>query len=240
MSRNFIVLDTEGVDTIPSNDGKPHPESGLFYDLGYLVANRDGDILVERSFVNSDVIFDTRRMNSAYYADKLPQYMEGLNRKWTVADTFDIWQQFKRDVAAYNVRDIWAYNARYDEQITNSTIRTLSNGFTRFFTPYKTRYRDIWDYAGSLICNTKKYVRWCYANGYVSDKGNPSTTAETVYRYLHNDLSFIEEHTALSDAHIELEILLTAFRRHNRKARKSKGQGWRDAAKLAKDLKLKD
>lgn len=239
MSRNFIVLDTEGVDTVKYGDNKPHPETGLFYDLGYLVANREGEILCEHSFANSDVLFNTQLMNSAYYANKLPQYMNSLNEDWTVATTFDIWQQFKRDIAAYNVRDIWAYNVRYDMTIGNATIRQMSNGFVQYFTPYKTRYRDIWDYAGSLICNTPKYVRWCYANGFVSDKGNPHTTAETVYRYLHNELDFVEQHTALSDCRIELDILLTAFKRHNRKARKTKGQGWRDAAQTAKELKLK-
>lgn len=238
MSKNFIVLDTEGVDLIKFGDNKPHPENGLFYDLGYIVANRDGHILEQHSFCNSDVIFNRDIMSSAYYADKLPQYMQSLNQKWTVAPTLDIWKQFKQDIAVYKVKDIWGYNVHYDMAVTNSTIRKMSNEFVRYFAPYKTRYRDIWDFAGSLICDTKKYVKWCFDNGYITPKNNPMTSAEVVYKYLHNDLGFIESHTALSDCHIELDILLTAFRRHNRKARKTKGQGWRDAAKLAKKLQL--
>lgn len=233
MSRNFIVLDTEGVDTVKYGDGQPHPETGLFYDFGFIVANREGDILHEASFVNTDVFFQEGLMNSAYYANKLPQYREGLGTLWTPANTSTIWHTFKEVCGDYNVRDIWAYNVRYDMTICNATIREQSNGFVKYFAPYKSRYRDIWDYAGSTICNTQRYVEWCKANDFVSAKGNPSTSADTVGKYIYDDMDFVEQHTALSDCHVELDILLAAFRRHQ-KARHSKGQGWRDASAIAK------
>ena len=195
MSRNFIVLDTEGV-----NIGKPNPQNlgdnAKFYDFGFCVANRDGEILDKFSFVNTDVFNDYGLMKSAYYADKLPQYHAGIGESWIPASTREIWDVFCKTVVSYGVRDIW-------------------------------------DYAGSTICNTSKYVKWCRDHGFVSKSGNPSTTADTVGKYLRGSLEYQECHTALSDAEDETAILLAAMKRHQ-KARHSMGQGWRDASKLAK------
>lgn len=236
MGRNFIVIDTEGVSAIKHEDGQVHGETSLAYDMGWIVADREGNILCKRSFINTDVFSRHDLMKTAYYADKLITYYEGYGKEWTPADTLTIYQQFKQDCKNYNVRDVWAYNVRYDMASLNYTVRNASNGFVSWFSPYKTRYRDIWDYAGSTICNTKKYVKWCMENGFISPKENPFTNADTVGKYVTGDLTFEEQHTALSDCEIELKILLAALARHE-KARHSKGQGWRDAAKIAKELK---
>lgn len=234
--RNYIVLDTEGVDTVKHKDNQPHPETSLFYDLGFMVIDGDtGETLEAHSFINSDVFFNQKLMDTAHYAKKLPQYWAGMGTAWKVADTITIWKTFQDACKRYNVRKVWAYNARYDKGITNHTVEAMSNGFVRFFTPYKVQWADIWDYAGSTICKTKKYVRWCKSNGFVSPKGNPQTKAETVYRYLIEDNQFMEAHTALEDCKIESFILQTAKRR-KQSARRSIGQGWRDAAKIAKEI----
>lgn len=174
-------------------------------------------------------------MNSAYYAEKRPQYLDGMGTDWEVANTITIYRTVKEDIKEYEVRDLWAYNARYDMAIMNSTIRQMSNGFQAYFIPFKCRWRDIWDYAGSTICNTRKYVKWCLENGYTTANGNPSTSADTVGKYLRNDHRYIECHTALQDAMDEAFILREAKKR-KQKARHSMGQGWRDSAKLKKAM----
>lgn len=238
MSRPFLVVDTEGVDAFNHNDGKAHGESALFYDFGAIVADREGRVYERFSFANSDVITNKKLMSSAYYADKLPQYFAGIGTEWQLADTLTIWETVQQVCKEYGIRDVWAFNARYDQQSTNFTIAQKSNGFRRYFLPYKTGWRDIWDYSGSTICNTKKYVKWCYEHDFITESGNPRTNADTVGKYILQDLDFNEQHTALSDCEIELKILLAAFKR-NKKARHSKGQGWRDAAKIAKELGYK-
>ncbi len=50
-----------------------------------------------------------------------------------------------------------------------------------------------------------KYVKWCFDNEYISDKGNIKTSAEIAYRYL-CEPDYIHQHTALSDCWSELEI----------------------------------
>lgn len=231
---NFIVLDTETAPTVNYNDGKAHPETARVYDLGYVVCDGNGKVLMERSFIITDTFFNDRLMNSAYYAEKLPQYRTGMGHEWDPVSFSMAWQTFKSDVKTYGVKTVWAYNARFDETALNATIRAYSNGFAGFFIPYGVKVKDVWDYA-SCLTGTKKYVKWAFDNGFTTPTGNPSTGAEAVYRYLTKNLDFTERHTALSDAHIELSIMLAAKRR-KAKTRHSKGQGWRDAAKIAKQL----
>lgn len=234
MGRKFIVLDTEGV-----NDGKPNANNlganALVYDVGLVVADRTGQVFDKFSIVNTDVFYQDSLMESAYYHEKIPQYIEGIGENWEPMSWLQIVNLMRNLVMDYQVRDIWAYNVLYDQSATNYTTAKASNGFKRFFAPYGTRYRDVWDYAGSTICNTQKYVQWCIENGFVSASGNPSTSADTVGKYLRGSLEYQERHTALSDAEDELRILLAAFKR-KQKARQSKGQGWRDASKIAKEL----
>lgn len=232
--RKFIVLDTEGV-----NDGKPSANNlganALVYDVGLVVADRQGNIYDRFSIVNTDVFYQNSLMESAYYHKKIPQYIEGIGENWEPMSWLQIVNLMRDLVMDYQVRDIWAYNVSYDRAATNYTTAKASNGFRRFFAPYGTRYRDVWDYAGSTLCATKKYVEWCIENGFVSASGNPSTSANTVGKYLRGSLYYEEQHTALSDAEDELYILLAAMKR-KQKTRDSCGQGWRDAAKIAKEL----
>lgn len=234
MGRNFIVLDTETAPTVKHADGQAHPETSRVYDLGWIVSDAHGNALEKRSFIIADTFFK-EWMNSAYYAEKLPQYYIGMGTEWQVVSFLDAWRIFRQDIKNHDVRDIWAFNARFDETALTATIRAFSNGFQGFFFPFKCRIRDIWDYAGSTICNTKKYVKWCMKNGMTTGKGNPRTDAEAIYSYLNGMLDFKERHTALSDCEIELAIL-TAAKRRKQKARHSKGQGWRDASKIKRSL----
>lgn len=234
MSKKFIVLDTEGV-----NDGKPNTNNlganALVYDIGLVVADREGNVYDRFSIVNTNVFYEDKLMKTAYYHDKLPQYHEGIGELWEPMSWLQIVNLMRDVIMDYGVRDIWAYNVAYDQSATNYTTAKASNGFRRFFAPYGTRYRDIWDYAGSTICNTQKYVQWCIDNGLVSACGNPSTSADTVGKYLRGSMDYHEQHTALSDAEDELRILLAAMKR-KQKARRSSGQGWRDASRIAKKL----
>ena len=248
MARNYIVLDTETAPTFRHCDGQPHPETSLVYDVGWVVVDgNSGEFLETRSFLNTDVFF-TQFMNSAYYAEKLPNYWDIIRdnvsefdaSNWYFDTFLNIFNQFKEDVREYEVRDIWAYNAKFDKTVLNHTIETLSNGYVRFFAPYgvkntKVHWRDVWDYA-SCITGSEKFVKWAMAHEKLTASGNPKTSAECVYQYLTGDDGFVEEHTALSDAMIEAYILRKAKKRH-KKTRHSMGQGWRDAAKTAKTMR---
>lgn len=231
MTRKFIVLDCEATQEVKTADCRP--DAALVYDLGWIVT--DGETVFERrSLVISDVYF-SRAMETAYYAEKLPQYVAGLLvGEWEMTNMVKARELFATDCGQYDVREVWAYNCRYDRVALAHTCEVLSNGFVRDFFPTGISVRDIWGAAGSTICATAKYVRWCMENGYVSAKGNPTTNAEIVTRYLTGE-DFTEAHTALADCEIELAILMAAKKR-KQKMNTREGMGWREAAKIAKGL----
>lgn len=228
---NYVVIDTETAPTVNHKDNQAHPETSLVYDFGYTIRDCNDCELVSRSFVIAETFTNLHLMNSAYYADKLPLYHAGIgstdSSTWRMVSFAEAWETFKADCKLHEVKTAWAYNARFDLIALNNTIRTYSNGFVKFFFPYKMKVRDVWDYA-SNITGSKAYVGWCVEHGYFTASGNPQTGAEIVYRFIAGDNDFIEDHTAYSDACIEDAILVAAKRKHA-KTRHSMGQGWRDA-----------
>ena len=239
MARHYIVLDTETTDKVGRKTDQPEPYNSLVYDLGFVVVDGDThEIIEEYSFIVAETILQSRLMRSSYYADKLPAYIAGgtldTTGKWQVISFLQAWQSVRDACKRYDIRDIWAYNCAFDETALNATIRTYSNHFRPFFAPYGVRFRDIWDYA-SCITGTRPYVEWAYSHGRTTASGNPSTSAESVYAYITQNPMYIEQHTALEDARIEAAIL-AACKRRKKKTRHSRGQGWRDAARVSKLL----
>lgn len=231
MTRKFIVLDCEATQQIKTNECRP--DAALVYDLGWIVSDGN-EVVKRRSLVISDIYFNNS-MKSAYYANKLPRYEAGLLAgEWTVVNMVKARELFAADCKEYNVSEVWAYNCRYDRIALAHTCEVLSNGFVNEFFPANVKVRDIWGAAGSTICATAKFVKWCVANGYVTAKGNPTTNAEVVTRYLTGE-DFVEAHTALADCEIELAILLAAKKRKQKMDTREQ-QGWRAAAQIAKGL----
>lgn len=232
--RNFIVIDCEATQTVATRECRA--DLAMVYDLGWIVT--DGETIYERrSYVISDVFFGPL-MNNAYYADKLIQYYENtdlINGAWVVDSFINVRRAFIADCAAYGIKDVWAYNCRYDRVALGHTCEVLSNGFVTDFFPTNVNIKDIWGAAGSTICNCAKYAKWAMDNNLVTEKGNPITSAEAVYRYLIHD-DFKEEHTALADCEIELHILNAARKRHQ-KIDVREMQGWRYAANIAKQMR---
>lgn len=67
---------------------------------------------------------------------------------------------------------------------------------------------DLWLLACKKLINNQKYKDYCLKNDFLTTSGTFfKTSAETVFSYLIDDEDFIEDHTALSDAIIENEIL---------------------------------
>lgn len=236
-ARNTIVLDSETAPTVDYGDGKPHPETSRTYDIGWTVRDCNGVELAARSFVVAEVITNPDLMNSAYYASKLPQYFEGIRMvdgEWEMRAMRDIYQTFKRDCKEFGIKNVWAYNCRFDYHALNATLKADSNGYLTHFVPYGVQLNDVWSYA-SCVTGTRKYVDWCIEHSYFTKSGQPSTTAEHVYRYLTQDIEFIERHTAYDDACIEWDILAAA-RKRKAKTRHKWGAGGAAAAKLYKEL----
>ena len=73
---------------------------------------------------------------------------------------------------------------------------------------------DIWGVACKYLLNNNKYKNMCLKESKISNSGLYFTTnAEVAMQYLSQRFDFIEDHTALSDAEIETEILFYCLKR---------------------------
>lgn len=221
---SYIILDCETAPLVKFPDKKPHPDHSLVYDFGYLVVDEHNVILEQRSFIIAETFFKHDIMNSAFYRNKLSLY-----DKRDAISFIEAWNVFNSDIIKYKVKNVWAYNCAFDQLALDATISYYSNGFIQEFIPTGCRWRDIWSYANCITRRTK-FVKFCAKNNLFTSRGNPSTTAETLYRFISNDNNFTKAHTALADAIIEHKILVKCFKSHTKK-KLTPGGGGADAAR---------
>lgn len=197
---NILILDTE------TACGFDNP---LVYDLGYIIADLKGNILLKRNYLIKNVFDNERLFETAYYKEKRPFYelLLSIEKIKKVYLGFAIYQLLK-DIEKYNVADLYAYNSRFDFKSLNCTLKQFKN------TSFDIDILDIMDYI-SIITNTIEYKEFCEQNGFLTKHRPPQNQkkAETLYRFLTDNADFTEDHTALSDSIIEYEILLASLKR---------------------------
>ena len=196
--KTIMVLDTETCDL-----------AGNVYDVGYTIANRKGEIVTQYNALVSEIFTDAEKMTGAFYAKKLfthyaPMLDAGTIRLQSWAD---IVAQMQNDAETFGVNVLAAYNLGFDRRVMRQTNALLGNGA---ILP-KMEMLDIWQFACETKLSTLTYKQIAKQNGWVSSAGNIRTGAEYAYRFCSGDHGFIEDHTALSDAIIETDILKACY-----------------------------
>ena len=213
----IIVMDTETCNT-QDVDGKLDMSSVFIYDIGWQVTDKRGRVYEQKSYIVKDIFeHETELMQSAYYADKIPQYLEDIaNGKRQVATYYEIRQDFLDTMKRYETMTVAAHNMRFDNNATNTTQRWLTKSKWRYFFPYGTILWDTMKMANDVIACTPTYKKFCLDNGYVTKhkKPRPRVTAEILYRYITHNLDFVEEHRGLEDVDIERQIMAYCFAKH--------------------------
>ena len=195
-----MVLDTECCDL-----------AGSVYDVGYTITDKKGDILSTFNALVLEVFTDAKKMMGAFYAKKLfSHYAPMLDRgDISLMPWNDIVAQMRYDISLYNVNVMSAYNLGFDRRVMRGTHKLLGDG--QPICPAMDQL-DIWQFACETKLSSKTYKNLAKAQGWVSDKGNIRTGAEYAYRFCSGDHGFIEDHTALSDALIETDILAACYK----------------------------
>lgn len=197
----LLVLDTETLGVFDPS----------VYDLGYLIYDTESEeIMVARDYITQEIYDNPRKMQSAYYYNKLPIYEDRLasgyckKTKWTY-----ILRMLQRDINKFGVEALYAYNSAFD---TRAIAKTCEIFKTK--NPTANGISDIWKgLTDPHITETKEYQDFCRTNGFMTKHKKPKcqAKAETLYRYLTGNVEYEEEHTALEDSKIELAILLKAL-----------------------------
>lgn len=212
---NKMVVDTETANT-PKIDGKLFSDDGQVYDACFRVINDAGETLEVVPVINSDVfIAMPKAMNEAYFAAKIPQYWRDIwDNKYTVTDSWGMFQIFRDLCRKWNVEAIIAHNARFDIRVLNSTMRYQTKSKKRYFLPYGMPIIDTMRLAQNTICKSPDYVEFCKQNGFMTKHPTPRprATAEVIWQFLTHNLDFAEEHTGVGDTEIEAQIYAACLR----------------------------
>ncbi len=204
----YLTLDTETC----GNLGNP-----LVYDIGFTIHDKKGNIYESRSYVVREIFYgEWKKMRTAYYAEKIPAYKEGIKTgKWIVKSFWEIRKEIFSLMREYNVKAVVAYNAGFDTRALNSTLNYLSKfDEKQTFFNEKTVIWCSWGMSCQTILKQKTFFKLAIRESWVSDAGNVKTSAEIAHRYINRDFSFEEAHTALEDALIETKIFAKCFACH--------------------------
>lgn len=202
------------------------------YDIGMVITDLYGNIMTTYSAVVKEVFCGMgSEMQSAYYAEKIPQYVAEIeNGKRQLKKFSTIRTEVLNLLKQYNVKSVYAYNMTYDKNALNKTVSLLSNGFvTSFFENVK--YCCIWRMSTETFLQKKDYAKQAIANGWISESGNIKSSAECAYRYISGDKVFEEEHTGLADVLIEIQILCKARQAHKKIPTEPNNQCWKKVQK---------
>lgn len=202
----FIVIDTETTNSL---------DDPITYDIGFVVMDTTGRVYEKKSYVVADIFLDEELMASAFFKEKIPQYWEEIKAGKRELRRFDtIRCIFSQIVNKYDVKIISAHNARFDYRALNLTQRFLTSSKWRYFFPYGVEIWDTLKMARATLKHDAQFDQFCYDNEYLTQNMRKRFNAETLYRFITNDVSFIESHTGLEDVEIEKEIFLFCIRQN--------------------------
>lgn len=205
----YLVIDTETTGDL---------NNSIVYDLGGAIVDREGNVYETFSFVIEEMWHEHWEMlKSAYYAEKLPNYLKELIQgSRTLVTYYQAKQHIEKLCEEYEVKAIMAHNAMFDYKATKNTQKFLTNGKYSNFLPYGIEIWDTMKMAQDVIATKKSYIRFCEENGYMTKHKTPrvQVKAEVLYRFISGDNEFIESHTGLEDVLIEKEIFAYCVKQH--------------------------
>lgn len=219
----IMVLDVETANEV---------DEALVYDLGWLVADKHGNIVERVSFAIWEIFEkEPKLMNTAYYAEKLPIYHSEIKSgQRKVVPILAARNRLHQSLEKYNIKEVFAYNAYFDKSALNRTLRYITKSQYRWFMPYGIRFSCIWNMACQTIFSRPTYRRMAKKQGWYSPSGKYySTNAETAYRFLTGKYDFTELHIGWADILIEYYILLKTFRSKKKMDRNINRFCWQSA-----------
>lgn len=218
----YAIIDTETANTLALN-GRLFMRDVQTYDIALAIIDRLGKEYAHLRLIIDEVFHNPSLMTSAYYAKKIPEYIEQINNgEAQLVSIYEARKMVRDLLTEYNVKVIMAHNARFDENALKSTIRYQTKSKARYFMPYDIEWWDTMKMAQDVICSKKSYIKFCEDNGFMTKHKTPRPrkTAEVLYRYITQDPTFTEKHRGYDDIQIEKEIFAYCIKQHKKMRRK--------------------
>lgn len=176
---------------------------GKPYNIGYIIADKGGNIHKQD---NVAILANISKVSAPALRILADTDKPRKDRQFHILTNEGFKRQFFKDLKDYNIDTIYTF--------TNFDKARLSTLFD-----ISVKFIDI----RPMILNVlpDRYIKFCFKNNFLTDKGNIRTNAETIYRYLTKNPSFKEEHIGLPDALIEFEMLMKVFKWKKKSGTKS-------------------
>jgi len=216
-------------------------ESRLVYEIAWVISDLN-DVENKNYFYKHFYIQETVSNPKAFlqftkkYTDNgIPKinfgidsrYGSVLNNCFNNFDKVESWEnvikQFNSDCLNLGVDTITAYNFMFDFGINGKAgvIRKTHSQLTdkTFYFPQGVKHFCLMEWVCRTLIN-KRYFVWIDS---LSDsqktkmqtaKGNNSYSAESVLKYLNQDVDYIEQHTALRDCFLEMNLAKICYNRY--------------------------
>ena len=193
----YCTLDTETV------GGASTPKG--FYHFGGVIHNRNGEVVGCFNYLIAEMLDEIEFDD--YAKKNIDLYREMLaSGTATLIDTQEnAVAVVNATLNYYNVNVMTAFNSGFD--YVKTMCAELLEG---------REFIDLWLMSLETICQKASYRKFCEESGRYNKKGNCKTNAESVYAYLTNNHNYCEEHTALEDSKIELEIFKACIKSHKK------------------------
>lgn len=199
---NVMVLDTETVGSF----GRP-----LIHDIGWKIVDKEFNTLQEVRYLVKEFHEEQQWVLNAsdFYRTKHSLYKKAITDKEVELKP---WKEIEKEMLSalrtYKVKVLSAYNLAFDYKALKYTNHFFNAENKKFMTVIdKKTFLCIWNLACDTILDTDDYRQYATMKNFISEKGNYLTNAESCYAYLIGNEDFEEEHTALADVQIEVEIL---------------------------------
>ena len=225
----ILVLDVETAGSL----GNP-----LVYDLGYAITDKEGNIYKTESFVISQIFDNQQLMSTAYFKEKIPKYIKGIESGTREKVNFaNARGRLIRDMEEYGIKTIAAYNLAFDRRALANTTQYLYGEGKKFLTANFKNLEQlcIWSFACEVLYTRPTFWRSAEKNNWFTENGNMRTSAEIGWRYISGLNDFEEEHTGLEDTLIEVAILAKCYRQHKKHESGIIGNPWRIPNKARKE-----
>lgn len=198
LDEKLLIIDTETTNSL---------DDPIVYDVGFAVIDKQGTVYESHSYAIADIILADDMMNSAYYKEKIPSYWEEIKIGKRKLRRFKTVKSIIADIIKqYGIEIVIAHNARFDYRSLNLTQRYITSSKFRYFFPRGIKVWDTLKMSREILKGSNSYRKFCIDNGYITKRNQNRFTAEILYRYITNNLDFVEAHKGLDDVMIEKEI----------------------------------
>ena len=185
----ICILDTETI-----------VEKQRVFDIGIIIADVKGNIVLEKQWFLKETFF-----KKMFYETKRDLYIDRLHSPdypATLVSTKEAFEELENIFKFFKIKEVYAYNARFDSRV----IEKMANELKLDNPLEDVDMECLWFWSTQTIMLKSSFKKFAKRWNLLTPKGNYKTSAEVVYAYLVDDPDFVEEHTALEDCRIELEI----------------------------------